>query len=197
MKLTASIPVLIAGAARTVPSDSRPGLELRGKPWPDCKTFTITETGLVFPVASSPERPPWQRNDPLFSLEFGGMRNIGSHFALGGALAVTIDGDDELRRAVAIKPRVRYWITRYVSVDVAPGLVVGINSSPTDDLPSFMGHVGVSLYDWVILVAQLDKNEYRSNFYLGVKLGAHAGMATGIAAATLGALAHVVTYAMD
>ncbi len=110
-------PVLIAGSsqAQPAPADS-PSVALcfRGRPLPTCRSFLLTEFGGGFRLRYG----PYRYTAPLFSYEVGWVRNLDRQWAFGGSAFG--EGADE-GAVLGLRPRVRYWASPSVSVDIAPG----------------------------------------------------------------------------
>src|SRR5215217_4376783 len=90
------------------------------RPFPKCRSFWITEFGLLHFATS----PPGSELDPRGSLltwELGRMFNHGSDQAFGGGFFLAAN-DNQFR----FGPRVRYrrWLAPGAPLDLAPGLIL-------------------------------------------------------------------------
>jgi hypothetical protein len=143
----------------------------RGRPLPHCRTFWLTEFGVS----------PF---DGMFGWELGGMRNLGTHSAVGGTLYLRVDGGT----AYGVKPRFRRWLSPVVALDVSPGVIIlaGARNSV-----GFAGHAGVSLGDLLAFTLQAETVPpgfdagKRIRLSGGARLGAGPGAITGIAGLAL------------
>ncbi|KFE67269.1 hypothetical protein [Hyalangium minutum] len=158
-----------------------------------CKGFTLTEFAAYIAPTTGYRRPPLN-----FIWEAGYMSNLEVHdLAVGGTLFLV--NDEEPRRMLGIKPRLRRWLNPWLSVDVAPGLLLfGLKhgSGFVPSYPAFSGHVALNFGDFAALSAQLEvlpltqrsnvNPEGREvNAFIGLRLGSYPGMAVGSAAALL------------
>ena len=73
------------------------------------------------------------------ALDLGTMRNLSSNQALGGTLGLVAD-EEYLR--IAVKPRLRHWMSSSLAFDVAPGIFHSVDS---DGSPTSHGPVGFLL----------------------------------------------------
>ena len=90
---------------------------------------------------------------------------------------------------LGIKPRLRRWLNPWLSVDVAPGLLLfGLQHRTTfvPSYPAFSGHVALNFGDFAALSAQLEvlpltqrsnaNPEGREvNAFIGLRLGSYRG----------------------
>ncbi len=84
----------------------------RGRPGAFCKEFAITE--LAYGRSA-----PTQLVDPnVVTWDLGAMRNVGPRSAVGGSIQFTT------RFSVGLKARYRRWLSKDVSLDIAPGVTV-------------------------------------------------------------------------
>jgi hypothetical protein len=113
------------------------------------------------------------------------MVNVSSRVAVGGTVQYAHDGYDY---RVAIKPRVRWWLTHPFSVDASAGVIVaGENLSSS----GVTGHLGVIYSDLIGLSAVVESyepellgiQERRTDLYFGIRLLSWAGaVGAGLAA---------------
>src|SRR5215207_8090433 len=78
--------------------------------------------------------------------ELGLMRTLGTQSAFGATVLLTT------RFSLGFKARYRRWLSRMVSLDVAPGVTL-YREGNTARTPSFTGHVGVNDGDWLAWAA--------------------------------------------
>jgi hypothetical protein len=111
--------------------------------------------------------------------DLGVMRNVSRHVAVGGTFYA---GGDEDRVRVGPKARVRYWLSREVSIELAPGLLVwGAEEWHGETrFPGFVGEASLSIEDLVLLTAQMESvhiedvhgaEDQDTSVYLGGKIG--------------------------
>ena len=116
----------------------------RGRPKPRCDVFWLTEFGVAAPISSN---PTGASRGALFTWELGGMANRGTRHAFGVAAfsQAILGGTDQTGQgaAVGIRPRLRFWTSQTISIDIAPGMVVAGSGAP-----GFSGHAGVSFADY-------------------------------------------------
>jgi hypothetical protein len=169
--MTRSIAAVVLLVSLAAPLRAQHAVCFRGRPLPQCRAFWLTEFGLSLP-------------DGPFVWELGGMRNVGTHSAVGGTLYLRVDGGT----AYGVKPRFRRWLSPVVALDVSPGIIIlaGARSSV-----GFAGHVGVSLADLLALSIQAETvppdftGGKRIKWSGGARLGAAPGAITGIAGLAL------------
>lgn len=171
--------VLLAGTAA---AQASPGC-FRGRPLPTCGSFWITEAAYGIRVSPAPGPYESSEGDRLTaSLDLGGMKNIDSRFAIGGSVAVGAIGGLYL----AAKPRVRYWVSRDLTADFAPGIVLtGLNGSPrfTADLSlMYQDKIGITTQTFVLRSDVYDPAytsvtaRTRVTTYAGLRLGSKLGV---------------------
>jgi hypothetical protein len=127
----------------------------RGRPKPTCDNFWLTELG----VAKSATRD----SASLYTAEFGWMVNRGTKVALGAGVFVQdrhsaehfaesmtyIIGGNET--GIGIRPRLRWWMSPDISVDVAPGIILFGSGAGA----GFSGHVDVNIQDIAAVTAHV------------------------------------------
>jgi len=169
--MTRSIAAVVLLVSLAAPLRAQQAVCFRGRPLPQCRAFWLTEFGLSLP-------------DGPFVWELGGMRNVGTHSAVGGTLYLRVDGGT----AYGVKPRFRRWLSPVVALDVSPGIIIlaGARSSV-----GFAGHVGASLADLLALSIQAEtvQPDFTGGKTIkwsgGARLGAAPGAITGIAGLAL------------
>ena len=119
------------------------------------------------------------------------MRNRSPATALGGtaflAAADQITGNTGV--LLGLKPRVRRWIGRTLSVDLSPGGFYVLSGDANANTIGLTGHGGLNFGDWAALSVQVlvGRSPAQANgstevgFYLGGKLGSYPGAASGVA----------------
>lgn len=181
---------ILPAAARAEPPPQNPAAEaplcFRGEPLPECQGFLLTE------FAAAIARPSGYRRPPLNAIwELGYMHNLEvEKLAFGGTLFFVYD--DEERILFGFKPRLRRWLTPWLSAEVGPGVIVGGGNggSFAPSYPAFSGHAALNFGDLVSVSAQLEVLPLTemSNVnpqgrevtgYIGLRFGSYAGMAAG------------------
>jgi hypothetical protein len=127
----------------------------RGRPRPTCDHFLLTELG----VAKSLTRD----SASLYTGELGWMVNRGTRVALGAGVFVqdrhsaehlaesmtyTTGGNET---GIGIRPRLRWWMSRDISVDIAPGIILFGSGASV----GFSGHVDLNVQDIAAVTAHI------------------------------------------
>jgi hypothetical protein len=180
-------------ASQPAGQDAPEEMCFRGGPLQRCKGFSLTEFAAYIGPTSSYRRPPVN-----FIWELGYMQNLEVHdLAVGGTLFVV--NDDEPRRMLGVKPRLRRWLSPWMSWEVAPGvLLVGLDHGTAfiPNYPAFSGHVALNFGDFVAVSAQLEVLPLQERSivnpqgtevtgFIGVRFGSYPGVTVGSLAALL------------
>lgn len=186
----------LPGAALASPPGGQEASEevcFRGGPLQRCKGFMLTEFAAYIGPTTSYRRPPMN-----FIWELGYMQNLAANdLAVGGTLFLV--NDEEPRRMLGLKPRLRTWLSPWMSLDVAPGLLlVGLDHSTSfiPSYPAFSGHIALNFGDFVAVSAQMEVLPLRdtsfvnpegieANVFIGVRFGSYPGVAVGSLAALI------------
>ena len=172
------------GSAEGIPHlSTQQDFVLRGRPLAEAKGFAISQVGFL---GRATDGPFHFDSKTLLTVDLGAMRNVSRRVALGGNLYVAGD-DDHVH--FGPKVRVRYWITRDLSADLAPGLVWWGGTADDLEFPAWVGETSVNIDDILILTAEVESVRVRSNgsekqetsLFLGGKIGGEGGL-IGIAA---------------
>lgn len=85
-------------------------------------------------------------SETQFGWELGYMRNVSSRWAVGAA---AFFNSDDWRSQLGIKPRVRYWLGRQSSIDLAAGPI--LKTFGEDDLThtGVSSHLGINPTNWL------------------------------------------------
>lgn len=187
-------------------------LSFRGKPKPECNSFLITEFGYSYRLGRNSGDPyNSSRDNFYFTWDLGWMTNLSKSYALG---ATFYAGADQDGARLGIKPRLRRWLGRDLSLDVSPGILLYRLGGNYDKYPGFTGHVGLNYADWITLIGQVEVIPYeyqgygsypnwstrRGNevtWYGGVKLGSYPGTVAGILAIAAYAIVSSVTFELN
>src|SRR5204863_210263 len=107
--------LFLAGAA-AAQTQSRTRDCYRGRPLPPCRSFWITEFGLLGRLNALPE--PRTTVDPFFRWEVGGMQNRNERTAFGATIVIEAD---DLGSRYGITPRYRRWLAPSLALDLSAG----------------------------------------------------------------------------
>ncbi|HEX2897523.1 MAG TPA: hypothetical protein VHP63_05680 [candidate division Zixibacteria bacterium] len=117
----------------------------RGKPRPNCCSFIILESGLMFDLARGGY--PEDKEGFVFTADFGLMFNNKSSKAFGGTIHLAAD-DDGTR--FGIGPRYRIWLGPKTALDLSPRLMFGgSDNSVHRKFPGFSFSASYSLSDLI------------------------------------------------
>lgn len=111
--------------------------------------------------------------------DLGLMRNVSRHVSVGANLYF---GIDDRRSRFGPKARVRYWLSRTISVDVAPGVLLagGDDWQGQAEFPGLVGEASLGVGDIVLVTGEIESisiehqngGKVRDNsVYLGTKVG--------------------------
>lgn len=170
------------------------GLCFQSAPRPRCSAFLLTEFGAGVRLAAD-------QNDSratLFEWNLGAIKNVNPRIGIGGSGFFTWS---EGFVTVGIQPRLRYWATPRLSIDLAPGLVILQGGART---LGFNGVLATNLGPSVALtttvqttdagVFQGNRRLNRTEWFVGARLGGKVGSVTGLAGPLLTFLAYVILY---
>jgi hypothetical protein len=157
----------------------------RGQPRPTCDNFWLTELGVAKSVTSD--------STSLYTAEFGWMVNRGTRGALGAGIFVqdrhsaehlaesmtyTIGGNET---GIGIRPRLRLWMSRDISVDVAPGIILFGSGTGA----GFSGHVDLNIQDIAAVTAHIVSRPQprapgvQTDVFVGGRVGSTLGVIVG------------------
>jgi hypothetical protein len=149
-KIVATVPVRPKPEKAGASGPSR----FRGRPYPERTRFHVLQAGVMGRVDSHEE----DEAGAVVTIDLGTMKNRSPKIALGGSVGIVAD-EDYVR--LALKPRVRRWLSRDVSIDFAPGIFLPIDrneSSVEHGSIGFMGEASMVLGDWVTMTGQVESN---------------------------------------
>lgn len=216
--LRADLDTLRADAPGTIPESLQvklvwPGFEEPGSnhswkafrfhpgPKSQCGTFAITEFAVLRRFGSELEVPSTERY--YVSFDCGLEHNVSDHIAVGGSVFGGLDNSD--RTQVGLRLRSRLWLSQSMSVDVAPGLVLGGKEEKMADFlpPGPILRVAVNPSASVGIVYQTFETRRQKSYgvvserasYVGAQLASRPGVAG--AGAALIAAALVVMIALS
>jgi len=142
-------------AARSRPMRTR-ALTWRGHPYPESRSFLITELGVMYRL----DRYPYSRFPSRTALTFdlGWMKNVGTRHAVGFS-GYAMPADQTTR--LGIRGRYRRWLSPSLSVDVSPGVILGGEDGGTNyDPPGAV--LGVTLNAGDLFAVMIDTELARS-----------------------------------
>jgi len=173
------------------------GPPLLGGPLPQYRWFLVTEAGAAARLDNGVDL--YEKSGVYLILNAGAMKNVSERFALGATL---YGGGDDYRLRFGLKGRVRYWINRTTSFDVAPGIIVAGDDdwSGGATYPGFVAEASLTIDRWLSLTGEVEsidvehqdgRVERDVSTYAGIKVGGAAGIIVTMA----GLLALAVTRA--
>lgn len=169
--------ILLLPVLQAAPGSAAPQACFRGRPLPACRSFWITEAALSGRVDGRSD----QRAVAL-TFDFGHMKNLSPHQALGGSIFMRSRGAEALSSvAFGLRPRYRHWLSRVFSLDVAPGLVlVQSGDYLRSSLPTVSAEFALGAADLVALTAEADLVRIPGHgidtaWFVGGRLGGGSG----------------------
>ena len=195
------------GACGASEGDSarRAGVGSRGRPLPEVRSFVVTEVGgwwLLDEDAVS------GGNDAAVACDVGWLRNLDERNALGGVVFSEVGGFARL----GVKARYRRWLSRTLSVDFSPGLVLANKDDSGADLllPMPVAALAFNAGDIVALGVEVQRGRYEhwdvqanrfvefwdTNWRVGARFGSTPG-AIGAVLFTAAALTYLKVMDWD
>ena len=171
-------------------SARRAGVGARGRPLPEVRSFVVTEVGGWWMLD---EDPVSGGNHVAVACDVGWLRNLDERNALGGVVFSEVGGFARL----GVKARYRRWLSRTLSVDFSPGLVLANKDDSSADLrlPMPVAALGVNAGDIVALGVEVQRGRYehwdvRANRFvefwdMNWRVGARFGSTPGAIGAVL------------
>ena len=175
-----------AAAQEPVTVQSADSPTLRARPYPECRVFFVTNSGLYFRVAGGLGGAPMRGT----FLDWGAMVNLSPKNAIGGSWFVTLDEDGASTGPVL---RWRHWLGPIQSLDFGVGTV--IVSSESARKGSVLGLVKYNPVHWFGIAARPELvryNDYvyeptgyrgvsgtKARLYMGAEIGGKPGLVTG------------------
>ena len=150
-------------------------------PLPNTRSFMITQAGIAARVDAG--SPLYNKGGMYALTDLGWMRNVSQRLAVGGDMYV---GGDDYRLRLGPKLRFRYWVSRTVSVDLAPGVLLAGDEDWNGEahFPGFVGEASMSRND-VLLTVEVESisisdrygaEDQDTSWYIGGKVGGVPGM---------------------
>ena len=143
----------VSGAPRPRRTSS---LTWRGHPYPETRSFLITELGLMYRL----DRYPYSRfpSRTAVTFDLGWMKNVGTRHAVGFS-GYAMPSDETTR--LGIRGRYRRWLSPSLSVDISPGVILGGEDGGTNyDPPGAV--LGVTLNTGDLFAVMIDTELARS-----------------------------------
>ena len=103
----------------------------------------------------------------MVTIDVGAMKNLGQRTAVGGSAYFGFDPD---QTRLGAKARFRYWLSRSLAIDVAPGFIAGgtgVDAGRSYSYPGLVGELSFSMGDWMVVTGQVETRsvtETRQNF---------------------------------
>jgi hypothetical protein len=129
----------------------------RGHPLPECRSFLITEFGLLARL----DDYPYQRGASRVAVTFdaGWMKNISERDAVG--LSGQVLTSDPTQR-IGVRGRYRRWLSRNTSVDLTPGVFVSGEDNLIDyDPPGFVMGAAFNAGDLISVTVETEYARYK------------------------------------
>ena len=209
-----SIPILFFLFLTTVTAHGQSNqrtLTFHPRPLEITKNFLITEFGYDYRITQSGSFDDSENNNKNYHLnvDMGAMRNLSPKWALGATAYYSLDDSGS---RLAIKPRLRRWLTPEQSIDLSAGPIIGNFGSYYGKSPGIAGHIGYSYRDWVMLTLGVEvipintvfgvggSNEVivykstESTLYAGIRVGSYAGTACAILTPIIALIHFFATY---
>jgi hypothetical protein len=161
---------------------TRKSFSFRGAPQKSVDMFLISEVG----VASRYFILQPGFNDHLaghITWELGLMKNILPKHAVGGTIYASYDDTYEQAILLGLKARYRFWLTERFHLDIGSGMLLSENRPSLFSnrlkqrriYPSFIGHIGIGVADWVSLRWAVQKvrdtEQHVKDTYYGITVG--------------------------
>lgn len=129
----------------------------RGHPRAECRSFLITEFGVL----SRLDEYPFQKGASRIAITFdaGWMKNVSERDAVGvSGHALT---SDPMQR-IGIRARYRRWLSRSVAFDVTPGVLLSGEDNLIDyDPPGFVLGAALNAGDLAAVTVETEYSRYR------------------------------------
>ncbi|MGE5178563.1 MAG: hypothetical protein ACM3PF_05650 [Bacteroidota bacterium] len=178
----------------------RPAVVFRGNDGSHCRSFMITEVGVLYEPGSS---PVGASSRLIGVVDYGWMKSVGARSAVGATLFGESGSD---RNKGGVRLRYRRWLGSRLAFDAAPGVVLVSDSDYRT--PGFIAQVGLNAGDLIGVMAEAevartietttvawDPQGYgyvqavhggtSTAFRVGVKGGSYVGVVATVAAAAL------------
>ncbi len=177
----------------------------QGKPLPEQKSFWVFETSWKTRFADSNTR--LSKDKFLLTGELGYIKNMTPNYSIGATLYGS--GDDDAGN-FGIKFRYRRWLTKTVSFDISPGiLLAGSDNYQTVKYPGFVASTSIGVrdliafdlqfqavrynnsgifYPYTNISAPLSNSGTQTGWYIGVRFGSYAAVISTVTALVIGAI---------
>lgn len=185
--LASLVPASVQAEAAPAPEKRAHSLCWRGKPLAGCRSFLITEMGLLLQLNDT--RSNQYGETVVLSFELGWMKNVAPREAIGFTGYATAGDISRL----GLRGRYRRWLSRHTAIDVSPGILLsGENTASDFQAPGFVLGATANLGDLIALTLEAEWSQYRDygsgltttyqtgsdvTFRGGAKLGSALGVA--------------------
>ncbi len=186
-------------------------LTFHPRPLEVTKNFLITEFGYDYRITQTGSFDNAENNNKNYHLavDLGAMRNLSPKWALGATAYYSLDDSGS---RLAIKPRLRRWLTPEQSIDLSAGPIIGNFGSYYGKSPGLAGHIGYSYRDWVMLSLGVEiipintvfgvggssetivYKSTESTLYAGIRVGSYGGTACAILTPIIALIHFFATY---
>ncbi|MGB5105707.1 MAG: hypothetical protein WBP42_03230 [Candidatus Zixiibacteriota bacterium] len=171
---------------------------LKAHPINETKSFLLTEfyVNRQFEHYNLPNRNDWETG-AVVGWELGYMRNLNQHWAIGAS--AFFNGADD-RAQLGIKPRVRYWLGKETSLDLAAGPVLFTLDDDSHSNIGIASHLGVNASSWLAFTIAMEYSHFKGTGFpytrpertpisvnrTTISAGARVGAVPGIVVGTVG-----------
>ena len=138
---------------------------MQGKPLPEQNSFWLLETSWSTRLTGSNITPG--KLGYLFTVESGYMKNKSPKKSIGGTLFLS--GNDN-GFTFGTKFRYRYWISKTITLDLSPGLILGGSDNfQTINFPGFIMSASYGVKDLIALDLQFQAIKFSGNTYFNIE----------------------------
>src|SRR3989442_14049759 len=123
------------------PNHEHKSVCFQARPGPEWGSFWLTEFGMSQRITRNAHDDGYALlplQSRLYTWEAGWLINLGTHQALGGTAFVSQTHEGTMS---GVRPTYRRWLNDHISLDIAPGVILGHRNNLT---PGFSGQVGVT-----------------------------------------------------
>jgi len=152
---------------------------LRGRPLPWDRGFPIVQGGVLGALTDANRYSDGEEGVAI--ADFGYMGNVSTKTAVGGTFSL-VGNQDYLR--IALKPRVRRWMTRTTSIDFAVGAFTCVDDTTGDVDHSgigFTGETSLNFGDFVSITSLIEVSNVDERVNWGSYLDSHVSSGTEFA----------------
>lgn len=151
----------------------------RGRRLPTCRSFWVTDAAAGLGYVAG-------RSEVYLAADLGWMRNVNDRTAVGATIGIGHSGDG----FVALRPRLRRWITPAIGLDISPGVRWTPGRIETVEL---LGGLSVGEWAGVVIGPTFDFGGSEFGFVAAGRGSSYAGLAAYLAGA-VAATIYVITF---